>query len=132
MPKKATPTANPSQIRDKFLERAGELWDLHEEEFMQVLEEAESKKINLTIKASLDMSETAAKLQTGISFSQVVKDAREDVFDDPNQRPLIPKGEDEEEKPRVTAGKGDTKAAAKKGGKGGRQSDFVPLGAEKE
>jgi predicted RNA-binding protein with RPS1 domain len=126
MPKKASPDANPEQVRDQFLQRVKELWDTHEDEFMQVLDEAESKKINLTFRCSIDKSETAAKLQTGITFSQVVKDAREDVFEDPNQRPLIELPADD---------KATGKPAGKKGtksGKGGRQAEFTPPGAEPE
>lgn len=121
MPKSAKPSFTPHQLRDKFLERVSELWDMHEHEFMEVLDESESKKINLTFKAAIDTSETAAKLATHISFSQVVKEAREDVFDDPGQ-PWLTMGEPEAS---------DTKPAGKKSGKG-RSAEFVAPTAEAE
>lgn len=127
MPKGAKPSVNKLILLPQFLQRVKELWETHEHEFMQVLDESETKKINLTFKANLDMSETAAKLQTSISFSQVVKDAREDTFDDENQLKLpVP---EEEEAPRVQSGKPETKG---KGGKKGRATsgDFVPPTAE--
>lgn len=55
---------------------------------MQVLEDAESRKVNLTFTATLDFSESTAKLETQIRFSQVVKDKKQDDFDDPNQAKL--------------------------------------------
>lgn len=123
MPKTASPKANKSVVEAQFLQRVKELWETHEHEFMQVLEEAESKKINLTFRASLDFSETAPKLQTHISFSQVVKDGREDTFDDENQLKLPVAESDEEPAPAKTTGKK---------GKKGRTGDFVPPTAEEE
>ena len=76
------------EMRDKFLERAGELWSKHEKEFSEVIEESESKKINLAFSAKLDFSESSAVLETKISFSQVMSDGAADTFDDPNQPPL--------------------------------------------
>lgn len=88
MPKKQRADARLNDIQERFLERAQELWDLHEGEFMQVLEDAESRKVNLTFTATLDFSESTAKLETQIRFSQVVKDKKQDDFDDPNQTKL--------------------------------------------
>jgi hypothetical protein len=123
MPKKANPNTNPVVVRDQFLQRAKELWDTHEDEFMQVLDEAESKTINLAFRARLDKSETVAKLQTSIAFSQVVKDAREDVFDDPNQPPLIPDADNA-----TGPGRGGKKDASK----GRKTQDFMPPEADPE
>lgn len=119
MPKKASPNAPIAAIEEQFLKRVQELWAKHENEFSQILDEAETKKINLTFKATLDFSETAARLTTNISFSQVVKDGREDTFDDENQLQLPGAEPEQAEEP---AAKG--KPAAKKGGK--KSKDFVP------
>lgn len=124
MPKSASPKVHKPTLLAQFLQRVKELYETHEHEFMKVLDESETKKINLTFKAALDMSETAAKLQTSISFSQVVKDAREDTFDDENQLKLI--APEEEEKPRVESG---TPAAKGKKGRSAK-GDFVPPVAE--
>jgi len=88
MPKRQKADARLSDIRDKFLERCAELWDAHEEEFMAVLEDAEKRCVNVTFRACLDFSESTAKLDTSLSFSQVVKDNKQDDFDDPNAPPL--------------------------------------------
>lgn len=83
--KKATPPANQrlSDMKEKFLERAAELWDMHIEDAMTILESSESKKFNLTFHAKLDFSESTAKLETEISFSQQHRDRRQDDFEDP-------------------------------------------------
>lgn len=88
MPKKQRADARLNDIQERFLERAQELWDLHENEFMQVLEDSETRKVNLTFTGTLDFSESTAKLETQIRFSQVVKDKKQDDFDDPNQAKL--------------------------------------------
>ena len=88
MPKKQRPDARLSDIKDKFIERIGELWETHESEFIGVLEDSEKKCVNLTFRAELDFSESTAKLTTAMSFSQVMKDRKEDDFDDPNAPPL--------------------------------------------
>lgn len=89
MPKKQKADARISDIKEKFLERCSELWDTHEGEFMAVLEDSETKKLNLSYTAELDFSESTAKLNTTMRFSQVVKDKKTDDFDDPNQ-PRLP------------------------------------------
>ena len=83
------PDARLAEIRDRFVERTGELWDLHEEEFMKVLEDSESRAVNLSFSATLDFSESTAKLETKIRFSQVITDEKQDDFDDPSQ-PRLP------------------------------------------
>ncbi len=85
MPKKQSADARLEDIKDKFIERCGELWDTHESEFMGVLSDSEKKCVNLTFRAELDFSESTAKLTTTMSFSQVMKDRKEDDFDDPKQ-----------------------------------------------
>ena len=77
------------EIKNRFLIRCDELWSLHEAEFLEVLEEAESRKINVTFVAALDFAESTAKLASSIRFAQVVKDIKQDDFDDPNQ-PKLP------------------------------------------
>lgn len=134
MPKTASPKSEKSALLAKFHERIDELWIGHEHEFMQILEDAESKKVNITFKAVLDFSETAAKIQTHISFSQVVKDAREDSLEDPDQ-PMLPVGHepDSDNEPAPAPKKGGKKPEAKKPAKkGGRSGDFVPPNAEAE
>lgn len=105
MPKKQRADARLAEIQETFIERVSELWDLHESEFMQVLEDAESRKMALTFTATLDFSESTAKLETQIRFSQVVKDKKQDDFDDPNQ-PKLP-GISDDGKPK--RGKGGRK-----------------------
>jgi len=98
VPKKQKADARIEDIRDKFLERAAEMWDVHEDEFMKVLEDSESKRVNLTFKAELDFSESTAKLKSVMSFSQVMTDRKEDDFEDPNQQRLPGLGKDGKEK----------------------------------
>ena len=80
MPKKFTPSAQAEEMKLKFQERVGELWDEHQAEFLKVLGDSESSKLNLTFVGKLDFTDSAAKLVTSMSFSQVVKDSREDDF----------------------------------------------------
>lgn len=89
MPKKSNPDARQAEVRDMFVKRVQELWEVHESEIQAVLKDAESQKLNLSFTAKLDFSESAAKLVTSICFSQVVKESREDDFEDPNQ-PALP------------------------------------------
>lgn len=84
MPKKHTPDARMTEMRDAFLQHAKDLWDQHESEFSTVLQEAEAKKLRLTFSATLDFTESKALMETNMSFSQVVKDKRTAEFDDPN------------------------------------------------
>jgi hypothetical protein len=88
MPRKNKAEARMEEVRDKFLQRAAELWDKHQAEFSTVLENAESHCLNITFTAALDFSESAAKLETKQSFSEVHRDSTEDTFDDPSQPAL--------------------------------------------
>lgn len=117
MPKKQKADARVGDIREKFMERCDELWGLHEAEFMAVLDDAESKRLNLSFTAELDFSESTAKLNTTMRFSQVVKDKKTDDFDDPNQPRLpgvdnAPEGDDEKPKKRGRPKKSGKDAAA--------------------
>lgn len=93
MPRRQKADARLGDIKHKFLERCDELWGLHESCFMELLDEAESRKFNVTFVAALDFSESTAKLETSIRFSQVVKDKKQDDFDD-FHAPLLPGTED--------------------------------------
>lgn len=106
MPKKQRADARLNEIQERFLERAQELWDLHENEFMAVLEDSESRKVNLSFTGTLDFSESTAKLETTIRFSQVVKDKKQDDFDDPNQAKLPGIDPKDEKKKEGKKGKG--------------------------
>jgi hypothetical protein len=118
MPKKQRADARLADIQERFAQRINELWEAHETEFMTVLEDAESRKVRVTFAATLDFSESTAKLQTGISFSQVVKDHKDDDFDDPNQTKLP--GVDEVAK--ATGKDGKPKPAVKRGRKPKREA----------
>lgn len=73
------------QLKAQFIKRTSELWDKHEEEVLQILEESEEKKMTLSFAAQLDLSESSAQVKTVIKFSQNVTDSTEDTLDDPNQ-----------------------------------------------
>lgn len=89
MPKaKKTPVASTEELRDRFLERARELWDEHEVAFMEIMHHSESKKVRVPFYATLDFSDTAPELVTGISYHVVHRDKRTDTFDDPDQEPI--------------------------------------------
>lgn len=89
MPKeKAKPDKRLRDMKEKFLDRAAELWKKHESEFVEILDESESHKLNLSFSAKLDFSESSAVLDTTLSFSQVMTDKTSDTFDDPNQGKL--------------------------------------------
>lgn len=85
---KHEPKVSLDAMRAAFLEKADELWGEHEEKFMKIMEEGETKEIGLTFSANLDFTESAAGLELSIRYSQVVKDKRIVMFDDPNQQPL--------------------------------------------
>ena len=101
MPKahKNKPDHRLGEMREKFLERAGELWEKHEDEFREILEESEGHKMNVSFSAGLDFSESVATLETRLSFSQVMKDGTADTFDDPNQ-PHLPGTDSPEPEPK--------------------------------
>lgn len=88
MPVKHEPDPRVADMKDTFLQQAAELWEQHRERFLRYLEEAETRKLNLSFKAALDFTESAASLETTISYSQVVKDRRTADFDNPNQQQL--------------------------------------------
>jgi hypothetical protein len=97
MPKKKQPNAQVQDIKQAFLqEHAPDLWDRHEDKFMQILEESENRKVSVTFNLTMDFSESTAQLNTRIRYSQVMTDERTADFDDPNQVPL-PLEEDNEE-----------------------------------
>lgn len=83
--------ARTQDLKETFLKHAADLWDTHEARFMEVLDDSESQAISLTFHAKLDFSESTAKLDTTIGFSQVVKDKRTADFDNPNQMQLLEK-----------------------------------------
>jgi hypothetical protein len=107
MPRKQKADARMKDIKEAFLEHAADLWDKHETEFTVVLDESELRKMNLTFSAELDFSESTAKLNTTMRFSQVMKDKRTADFDDPNQ-PHLPAMEDAGKKKK---GRGKKEAA---------------------
>jgi hypothetical protein len=101
MPKKKHPNAQVAEIRQTFLEKhAPELWEKHEEKFMQILEESENRKVGVSFNLTMDFSESTAQLQTRIRYSQVMTDERTSDFDDPNQLKFPEADELEEPKPK--------------------------------
>ena len=110
-----------SDIKDRFVSRCAELWDAHEGEFMSVLEDSENKRVNLTFRAELDFSESTAKLTTAMSFSQVMKDRKEDDFDDPNA-PALP-GLERENKKKGKGAKGEEQPPDGKAAAAGEEKD---------
>jgi hypothetical protein len=102
MPRKQKADARIDDMRSDLIKAVGELWDEHKDRFMAVLEESESRTINVTFPVTLDFSESKAVMTTQIRFSEVFKDKRVSEFDDPNQ-PFLPgadpktKAEDDDE-----------------------------------
>lgn len=88
MPRKQKPDARVEEMKSDFLRAAGELWDKHQSRFMAVLEESESRMVNVTFPVTIDFSESKAVMTTQIRFSEVFKDKRVSGFDDPNQATL--------------------------------------------
>ncbi len=100
MPKRKKNAGEPTmleEVKSKFLERAGELWDLHGEEIFEVLNESESRKVVTTFKLALDCSESSATVKTTVSFSQVHTDERTDEIEnqgwEPTPEPVDPNQE---------------------------------------
>ena len=85
MPKAQRPDARLPEMEERSAKRLRELWTKHENEFMQILDESESRKVNLSFRVTLDFSESKATSKMTMGFAQVVKDSRSDSFDDPNQ-----------------------------------------------
>ena len=98
-----TPNARIAEAKDKFLARAGELWDKHESGFGAILEDGEVKKVNISFTAALDFTEGTAVVETKIGYSQAVRDKRVDDLDDPNQPTLFDAGR-QDDAPGVDAG----------------------------
>jgi hypothetical protein len=114
VPKKQSATARVEEMRDRFCERVVELWDLHQSEFMGYIEESEEHKANVIFTARIDLSDSSAKLQSSIRASQVLKDRKEDDFDDPNQGALGDIPEEAREETKKRKGKGGKKPRGKK------------------
>lgn len=89
MPKRNDPDVRVDEMKGTAAEQLRDLWDMHQDEFMKVLTEAEVKKLNLNFTVKLDFSDSKATLETTMSFSQVVKDKRTAEFEDPNA-PFLP------------------------------------------
>ena len=103
MPKAKKNAGEPTmlqEIKSTFLERAGELWDLHGEEIFKVMQESESKKVVTTYKLALDCSESSATVKTTVSFSQVHTDERTDEIENQGWEPTPqPEDPDQEKLP---------------------------------
>jgi len=111
MPKKQKAVAPLTTMRDKFLNRVAEMWDKHQHDFEEMLDEAESKKINVTFRAHIDTSESTAILETTCGFSQVVKDKVSDSFEDPNQASMEGITKEAEEQGKTRRGRKSREAA---------------------
>ena len=77
------------KMRRAVVRRIGELWEDHESEFLNVVEETDNRKISLGFTVQIDMGQPTFAVTTKIGFSARVSDDRKDTFDDPNQ-PALP------------------------------------------
>jgi hypothetical protein len=72
-----------------FLTQAAELFDLHEQEITELLDESDSKKVKIGFALDVNLADVPASAVTTISFSKVVKDRRSSDLADPDQ-PTLP------------------------------------------
>lgn len=74
-----------TQMKERFLKRAAELWETHEEEIILTVEQSDKHKASVTFSAEINLSESSPQLTTHIRAGQPMTDKTEDTFDDPNQ-----------------------------------------------
>jgi hypothetical protein len=77
------------EIKQKFLDRASELWDSNIEAALRIMDECDTMKVKLGYKAVIDFTEPTAVLETEITYSETHKEKETDMFDTPAQRPLL-------------------------------------------
>lgn len=82
---KPKPGADFNNVKANILTAIEELIDLHESEILEYMEEAETKKINVTFPVALDFSESKASGEVKMRFSQSVTDKRTFEIDPPEQ-----------------------------------------------
>jgi hypothetical protein len=105
MPRKHKPVPNEEKMREQFMADVAELWDEHFKKFFAVVDDSESKTVNVTFRGTIDLSESAAQLDTTIAFSEVFKDKRSHTFEDPNQEQLAIEDEADEDGKKGRRGK---------------------------
>lgn len=96
MPKQKGAEAQGQELKERFVKRVGELWDIHYDKASKVLKDSEDKKITITFKAKIDFSESSPKLKSGIRYAEVNTDEVDDTFEpipDPNEPNLLSKEE---------------------------------------
>lgn len=130
MPRKQKADARIEEMEKDLLKAVAELWTEHKDRFMAVLEESESRTINVTFPVTLDFSESKAKMTTQIRFSEVFKDKRVSEFDDPNQ-PFLPGADPKPKKEDDDDGKQPSKKKKAKAGKEAAAADDTDKGETK-
>ena len=130
--KKEKPDVRIAEMKERFLNRSGELWDIHIDKAMQILDEGETRVVTLNFKAILDFTESTAKEKTRISYSQAFTDERQDDFEDPRQGQLMAQGEGGEVVPAVTPGVDPDADPDPSGGGGDGDGDGEQAGGGKK
>lgn len=83
--KNNTPDSRIAEMRERFLEACGDLWDVNQDRFMALLNSSEQRAVKLTFGVAIDMSESKAAMDVEIGYGQRYKDKRVCSFDDPDQ-----------------------------------------------
>lgn len=76
-----------NDMLEKFIEHVTKLWKQHFIEAKTILDESESSAIKLNFTAKMDFSESEAKLESTIRFSEVHTDSKDATFDNPMPGP---------------------------------------------
>ncbi len=85
---KSEPLLSPETL-EAMHDDIGDLYQQHEEELMQVLDDAEDKKVTVTFAVQIDKSETEPQLKTTLRFSTSVTDSRLRTLSNPAQPELV-------------------------------------------
>ena len=126
MPKaKTKPDVRLTDMKEKAVQRIAELWDLHIEKAMGILDESESRVVRLNFAVELDFAESTAKETTHIRYTQAFTDKRQDDFES-GQGTLVGRAPDGSEIARIEPPKVEGETGTEETGTG----EQTPAGSD--